>query len=325
MSNKHMVAAINQALDMEMQKDDKIVLLGEDVGVDGGVFRVTDGLIDKYGEDRVIDTPLAEAGIVGAAIGMAINGLKPVPEIQFSGFMFQAFHHIKQHMARFRQRTEGTLDLQMVLRAPSTGGIRALEHHSESPENFYVHCQGLHVVVPSGPYDAKGLMLTSLRSKDPVIFLEPKKLYRSFKEDVPDEEYTIPFGKANIRRKGEDVTVVTWGSTVHVVEEAAKKLEEKGVSIEIIDIRTLNPLDEETILESVKKTNRAVIAHESPGMGGFGAEIASRIQEKALYYLEAPIRRATSFDIPYPQFAHEQNFMVNPERVMFEVLKTMED
>lgn len=325
MSKKHMVAAINQTLDNEMKKDDAIVLLGEDVGVDGGVFRVTDGLIDKYGENRVIDTPLAEAGIVGAAIGMAINGLKPVPEIQFSGFMYQAFHHIKQHMARFRQRTEGTLDLQMVLRAPSTGGIRALEHHSESPENFYVHSQGLKVVVPSGPYDAKGLLLTSLRCKDPVIFLEPKKLYRSFKEDVPDEEYTIQFGKANIRREGKDVTVVTWGSTVHVVEEAAKTLEKKGVSIEVIDIRTLNPLDIDTIVESVKKTNRVVVAHESPGNGGFGAEIVSRIQENAIYHLEAPIRRATSFDIPYPQFAHENNYLVNPDRVMYEVLKTLEN
>ena len=324
MGKKHIVSALNEALDQEMENDEDIVLLGEDVGVDGGVFRVTNGLIDKYGEDRVIDTPLAESGIVGSSIGMAINGLKPIPEIQFSGFSYQAFHQIKQHMARFRQRTEGTHGLQMVMRAPSTGGIRALEHHSESPENFYIHSQGLKVVIPSNPEDAKGLLLSSIRDPDPVIFLEPKKLYRSFKEDVPDEQYEVPLGEAQQLREGEDISLITWGATTKVCEEAAEDLENEGISVDLLDLRTLAPVDEDAIIESVKKTNRAVIAHESPKTGGFGAELVSRIQEEAIYHLEAPIQRATSFDIPYPQFAWEDYYLVGKKRVKNEVKKTFE-
>ncbi|MCA9478548.1 MAG: alpha-ketoacid dehydrogenase subunit beta, partial [Nanoarchaeota archaeon] len=212
MTKLHMVGALNLALEQEMGKDNTIVVLGEDVGVDGGVFRVTDGLQAKYGADRVIDTPLAEAGIVGCSTGLALNGMKPVAEIQFSGFSYQAFHHVKQHLARFRQRSNGALHVPMVLRAPCSGGIRALEHHSESPENFFVHCQGLKVVMPSSPYDAKGLLISALRDPDPVIFLEPKKIYRSFKEEVPEEEYTIPLGQANVVQEGKDITLITWGA-----------------------------------------------------------------------------------------------------------------
>ncbi len=318
-----MVAAINQALKQEMSKDKSVVLLGEDVGVDGGVFRVTDGLIKEFGAERVIDTPLAEAGIVGASIGMAVNGLKPVPEIQFDGFTYQAFHHIKQHMARFSQRSSGTFHLPMVLRAPCGGGVRALEHHSESPEAFFVHSQGIKVVMPSGPYDAKGLLLSAIRDPDPVIFLEPKKCYRSFKEEVPEEEYTIPLGEANIKREGKDVTIVTWGAMTRVCLEAAEKLKEENVDVEIIDLRTIWPLDTEKVIESVKKTGRAVIVHEATRAGGMGGEIAARIQEKCLYNIEAPILRVTGFDVPYPQFALEDYFMPDVFRVVKYVRRVM--
>lgn len=324
MTHMHMVGAINQALDLEMAKDNSVILLGEDVGVDGGVFRVTDGLSAKYGKDRVIDTPLAEAGIVGCSIGMAINGLKPVCEIQFSGFSYQAFHHIKQHMARFRQRTNGTFTTPMVLRAPCSGGIRALEHHSESPEAFFVHSQGLKVVMPSGPYDAKGLLLASIRDPNPVIFLEPKKIYRSFKEEVPQEEYTIELGKANIVKEGKNVTVVTWGAMVKLCKEASEKLAEEGIDIEIIDLRTLWPMDTETVIKSVKKTGRAVIVHEATRAGGLGGEIAARIGEEAILHLEAPVQRVTAFDVPFPQFSMENYFLPNTKRIIKGIKKAME-
>ena len=263
MTKQHMVGALNQAIGQAMEKDETIICLGEDVGVDGGVFRVTDGLIKKFGKDRVVDTPLAEAGIIGTSVGLATNGMKPIPEIQFSGFSYQAFHHIKQHMARWYQRSDGTFNLPMVLRAPCSGGIRALEHHSESPEAFFVHCQGLKVVMPSGPYDAKGLMLAAIEDPDPVIFLEPKKIYRSFKEEVPDEMYTIPLGEANVKREGENITLISWGAMVRVCEEAAEQLAKENISCELIDIRTMWPLDMDTILASVKKTGRAVVVQEA--------------------------------------------------------------
>ena len=324
MTHMHMVGAINQALDLEMAKDKSVVLLGEDVGVDGGVFRVTDKLSDKYGKERVIDTPLGEAGIVGCSIGMAMNGLKPVCEIQFSGFSYQAFYHIKQHMARFRQRSCGVFTTPMVLRAPCSGGIRALEHHSESPEAFFVHCQGLKVVMPSGPYDAKGLLLASIRDPNPVIFLEPKKIYRSFKEEVPVEDYTIPLGKANIVKEGKSVTVVTWGAMVKLCKEVTEKLSEEGIEVELIDLRTLWPMDSETVIESVKKTGRAVIVHEATRAGGLGGEISARIQEEAVLYLEAPVQRVTAFDVPFPQFALENYFLPNAKRIIKGIKKVME-
>lgn len=324
MTKLHMVGALNQALDQAMEKDDSIILLGEDVGVDGGVFRVTDNLIKKYGEQRVVDTPLAEAGIVGTSIGMAINGMKPIPEIQFSGFSYQAFHHIKQHMSRFRQRSDGTFTVPMVLRMPVSGGIRALEHHSESPEAFFVHCQGLKVVCPSGPYDAKGLMLSAIDDPDPVIFLEPKKIYRSFKEEVPDEPYKIPIGEANVKREGKDVTLITWAAMVRVCEEAAEELAKQGIEAEIIDLRTIWPVDMPKILASVKKTGRAVIVHEAPRTGGFGGEISARIHEEAMLHLEAPVLRVTSFDLPFPPFSLEEYYIPHANRVIKRVKEVMD-
>ncbi|MFH1590613.1 MAG: alpha-ketoacid dehydrogenase subunit beta [archaeon] len=324
MTKLHMVAALNQALEQEMGLDPTIILLGEDVGVDGGVFRVTDGLINKYGKDRVVDTPLAEAGIVGSAIGLALAGMKPVPEIQFSGFTYQAFHHIKQHMARFRQRSSGTFHLPMVLRAPCSGGIHALEHHSESPEAFFVHCQGLKVVMPSGPSDAKGLLISSIRDPDPVIFLEPKKIYRAFKEEVPDGPFEIPLGKANVLREGSDVTLISWGAMVRVCKEAAENLQGQGVSCDIIDLRTIWPLDEEAILKSVRKTGRAVVVEEAPITASMGSEIAARIQEHALLSLEAPVIRVAGPNLPFPQYALEEFFLPDTYRVVKAVHTVME-
>lgn len=324
MTHMHMVGALNNALKQAMKKDNKIVILGEDVGVDGGVFRVTDGLINLYGKGRVIDTPLAEAGIVGGSIGMAINGLKPICEIQFSGFSYQAFYHIKQHMARFRQRSNGTFKVPMVLRAPCSGGIRALEHHSESPEAFFVHCQGLKVVMPSGPYDAKGLLLSAIDDPDPVIFLEPKKIYRSFKEEVPEEEYKIPIGKANIKRKGKNITLITWGAMVKLCMEASEKLMEEGIDIEIIDLRSLWPMDTETVIESVKKTGKAIVVHEATRAGGLAGEIIARIQEEAILHLESPIGRVTSFDLPFPQFALEKYYLPDLNRIIKGIKKVVE-
>lgn len=319
-----MVAAINSALNLAMSEDDKIVVLGEDVGVDGGVFRVTDGLMEKYGEEKVIDTPLAEAGIVGCSIGMAINGLRPIPEIQFSGFSYQAFHHIKQHMARFRQRSNSTISLPMVLRAPCSGGIRALEHHSESPESFFIHCQGIKVVMPSSPYDAKGLMLASIKDNNPVIFLEPKKIYRSFKEEVPEESYDIELGKANIVKEGKDVSIITWGAMVRVAKEAVEELEKENINVEILDLRTLWPFDIDAIVNTSKKTGRVVVLAESTKSCSLASEITAQIQERCILSLNAPIQRVTSWDLPYPQFALEKYFLPNTKRLIKAIKKTLE-
>ncbi len=317
----HMVGAINLALDQEMAKDKTVMILGEDVGVDGGVFRVTDGLIAKYGEARVVDSPLAEAGIVGCSTGLAINGMKPIAEIQFSGFSYQAFAHVKQHLARFRQRSNGELTLPLVVRAPCSGGIRALEHHSESPENFFVHCQGLKVVMPSGPYDAKGLMIAAIRDPNPIIFLEPKKIYRSFKEEVPEEEYSIPLGQANVVQEGKDVTLITWGAMLTLTKHAVEELEKEGISCEVIDLRTIVPLDMKTILTSVEKTGRAVVIQEATPTGSFASEIIARIQDKAALHLSAPVGKVSSFDVPYPQFGLENFYMPNVHRVKKEVTR----
>jgi pyruvate/2-oxoglutarate/acetoin dehydrogenase E1 component len=315
----NMVAALNQALDQAMAKDNTVVVLGEDVGVDGGVFRVTEGLIAKY-PNRVFDTPLAEAGIVGCATGMAINGLKPIPEMQFDGFSLQAFHHVEQHLARFRQRSNGTFGVPMVLRIPCAGGIRALEHHSESIESFFIHCQGLKVVCPSGPHDAKGLLLAAINDPDPVIFFEPKSLYRTFKEEVPEEMYEIEIGKANIVRPGNKLTIVTWGAMVRLSLQA---VEEMQVDAEVIDLRTLWPLDIETILQSVQKTNRVVIVHEASVALGLGAEIAAQIQEKAILSLEAPVVRVGALNIPFPAFSIEKMHIPDVHRIKNGINKAM--
>jgi len=317
MTKMHMVGALNQALKQEMKADKTIILLGEDVGVDGGVFRVTEGLQAEFGAERVVDTPLAEAGIIGTATGLAINGMKPIPEMQFSGFSYQAFHHFAQHMGEIRQRSNGTFHLPIVVRAPSAGGIHALEHHSESPESFFIHAQGLKVVCPSGPYDAKGLLLASIRSPDPVIFLEPKKIYRSFKEEVPEEQYVIELGKANILRQGNDITVVAWGAMVQLCLGAIDefKTENPNVSIELIDPRTLWPFDFETLYASIKKTGRLIIVHEAPKALGLGAEISARVNEKAIFSLKGPVIRVTGLDIPFPQYALEEYYLPDSFRV----------
>ena len=308
----NMVSALNNALDLLLQENDKVIILGEDVGKDGGVFRVTDGLCQKYGEQRVMDTPLAESGIVGTALGMAIAGLRPIPECQFAGFMFLAFSQLVNHAARYRSRTRSSLSVPMVVRTPVSGGVRTLEHHSDSPEAYYSHIGGLVVVEPSNPYDAKGLLIKASHMDDPVVFLEPTKLYRLFKQEVPDEAYEVELGKANMVSEGDKLSIVTWGTMVPVVKDAVTK---KGVSADIIDIRTINPLDEETIISSVKKTGRALIVHEASTSYGPGAEIAARIADKAIFELQAPVTRVASPSIPYPMPGYEQFYVPNALRV----------
>lgn len=311
-----MVQALNKALDDALRSDERVVLLGQDIGLDEGVFRVTAELLKRYGPDRVIDTPLAEGAIVGGAIGMAIYGLKPVAEIQFSGFDYQAFHQVEQHMSRFRNRTRGRYGLSMVVRMPCGGGIRAVEHHSESREAIYCHTPGLTVVMPSGPRNARALLLESIRHPDPVIFFEPKQVYRSFKEEVPDEMEYMPLGKAQVVRPGKDITIISYGAMMRPVVEAAEDLEEKnGVSVEVIDLLTVSPIDTETVTASAAKTGRVVVVHEGPRRCGVGAELVARIVEKSLLHLEAPVRRVTGFDTQFPYFARERAFLPNAERI----------
>ncbi len=317
----NIVQAVNQALMNEMELDDTVVVYGEDVGVEGGVFRATVELQEKFGEDRAFDTPLAESAIVGTGVGMAINGLKPVVELQFMGFSYPAFNQIISHVSRMRNRTRGSLSVPMVIRAPYGGGIRALEHHSESTEALYGHIPGLKVVIPSTPYDAKGLLIAAIREPDPVLFLEPKRIYRAFRQEVPENAYEIPIGKAKVIEEGEDVTIVTWGAMVRDVQLASKIVKDKGINPEIIDLRTISPIDRETIIESVKKTGRAVIVHEAPKTLGVGAELVSVINEKAFLYLEAPPTRVTGFDTIFPLARGEMHYIPSPERIV----KTIEE
>lgn len=315
MAKLTIVEAVRDALDVEMGRDDKVIVLGEDVGVDGGVFRATDGLQKKYGDHRVIDTPLAESGIVGTSIGMAIQGLKPVCEIQFDGFTYPALDQLFSHAARIRNRTRGKLTCPLVLRFPFGGGIRALEHHNESPESYFVHTPGLKVVIPSNPYDAKGLLIAAIRDPDPVIFMEPKRIYRAIRDEVPEGAYTVEIGKANVLREGTDLTLISWGAMVRESMKAADIAAAQGTRAEVIDVRTLNPCDWDTILASVQKTGRAIVVHEAPHTLGFGAEIAARIQEKLLLYLKAPVQRVTGYDTPFPYFKLEDAYLPNPERI----------
>jgi len=311
-----MVAALNRALDDALRTDDTVVLLGQDIGIDEGVFRVTAELLKRYGEKRVIDTPLAEGAIVGGAVGMALYGLKPVAEMQFSGFAYQGFHQVEQHVSRFHNRTRGRFKMALVIRMPYGGGIRAVEHHSESREAYYAHTPGLYMVIPSGPRNARALLLASIRSPDPVIFFEPKAVYRSFKEEVPDEPETMPLGKASVVREGTDVTLVSFGAMMRPTLEAADDLAElDGASVEVVDLLTVSPLDTETIVNSVAKTGRAVVIHEGPRTCGIGAEVVARIVEKALMHLEAPIRRITGYDVQFPYFARERAFLPNADRI----------
>jgi len=320
----NMVQALNQALLQEMERDPDVLILGEDVGVDGGVFRVTDGLLQKFGAERVIDTPLAESGIVGAAIGMAAYGLRPVAEIQFMGFVYEAYHQIVDHAARLRNRTRGRYTVPMVVRMPYGAGVRALEHHSESTEALFCHIPGLVVVTPSTPRDAKGLLTSAIRADDPVIFLEPKRLYRAGKQEIPEEPEEIPLGKARMAREGEDLTIIAWGAMVPVAQAAAEEAEKAGIFPEILDLRTLSPLDEEAVLESVARTGRALVVHEAPRNCGLGAEISARIMEKSLLHLEAPVLRVTGQDITVPLAQNEDLYYPSPQRVRLAINKIME-
>lgn len=317
MAKMTMVQAINLALQQEMAKDDRVILLGEDIGRDGGVFRVTDGLIDRFGPQRVVDTPLAESAIVGMAIGMAVYGLHPVCEIQFSGFAYQAFHQLENHAARLRWRTQGRLSVPMVMRAPYGGGVRALEHHSESREAYWAHTPGLKTVIPSGPRNARALLTAAIRDPDPVIFYEAKGLYRAFREEVPEEEEILPIGRPQIVREGSGLTMIAYGAMVRPAMEAADTLRtDDGVETEVIDLLTLSPLDDALLLQSVTKTGRAVVIHEAPRSFGPAAEIVSRLMEGAFYHLEAPIARVTGYDLIIPYFSREQWYLPNARRIV---------
>lgn len=309
-----LVQAINDALKTEMRRDPTVLVMGEDVGVNGGVFRVTENLLKEFGPDRSIDTPLAESGIVGTAIGMALYGLKPVAEIQFDGFMPPAFDHIVSHAARIRWRTRGRYHVPLVIRAPYGGGIRSPEHHAESPEAYYAHTPGLKVVIPSNPYDAKGLLIAAIRDPDPVIYLEPKKLYRAFRADVPEGDYVVPLGTARIAREGSDVTLIAWGAMMPVALSTAEKMASHNTRVEVIDLRTLVPLDSETVVGSVKKTGRLVILHEAPKTCGFGSELAALVNDKAFEHLKAPIVRVTGPDTTIPLARLEDYYLPDVER-----------
>jgi pyruvate dehydrogenase E1 component beta subunit len=317
MTAMNMATAINKALFEAMSEDENVIVLGEDVGKDAGVFRVTEGLYAKFGDDRVIDTPLAESGIVGASIGMAIYGLRPVCEIQFSGFEYYAYHQLEGHAARFRNRTLGRYTVPIVLRAPYGGGIRALEHHSESREAIYAHTPGLKVVIPSGPRNARALLHAAIRDPDPVIYYEPKALYRAFKEEVPDELELLPIGKAQVIQEGSEITLISYGASLRAVREAAEILgDEDGASAEIIDLLSVAPIDTDTIINSVKKTGKAIVIHEGPRTCGIGAEVVARINEHALLSLEAPVRRITGYDIPIPYFTSEKFYLPDAEKIV---------
>ncbi len=317
MPERTMVEALNLALRQEMEKDDRVVLLGEDVGVDGGVFRVTDGLLEAFGEDRVMDTPLAESVIIGSSVGMALAGLRPVAETQFSGFSYLGLHQLESHAARMRWRSRGRYTVPMVLRTPYGAGVRALEHHSESKEAYYAHTPGLKMVIPSGPRNARALLVSAIRDPDPVVFFESKLLYRAFREEVPDEEETLPLGESRVVREGKDVTFISYGAMVPRTMDAAETLSaDRGVEAEVIDLLTLSPMDDRRFTESVRKTGRVVVVHEAHRSFGAGAEIIARINEKAFWYLEAPVERVTGFDVVVPFFAREKAYLPSVESIV---------
>jgi 2-oxoisovalerate dehydrogenase E1 component beta subunit len=316
----NIIQAVNDALRIEMRRDPRVVVMGEDVGKFGGVFRATLGLIEEFGADRVIDTPLAEAGIIGAAIGMAMYGLRPVPEIQFSDFIFPAFDQIVNELAKLRYRSGGQYSAPVVIRTPVGGGIKGGHYHSQSPEALFIHTPGLQVICPSNPVDAKGLLISAIRQDDPVIFMEPKRVYRASRGDVPAGEYTIPIGEAKVLRQAagrsaKSVTLLAWSAMVHTAHEATEQAVAQGYDVELVDLRTLMPFDVNTIIESVRKTGRAVVAHEAPRTCGFGAELAATIQEKAMLSLEAPILRVTGFDTPFP-YTLEQEYLPDAARIL---------
>lgn len=319
----NVLEAVNKALETEMQKDPTIVVYGEDAGFEGGVFRATAGLQAQFGEDRVFDSPIAEAAIIGSAIGMAINGLKPVVEMQFSGFMFPGYNQIVTHAARYRNRSRGKYHLPMVIRMPYGGGVKALEHHSESLETLFAHIPGLKLVIPSTPYDALGLLRSAMRDPDPVIFMEPKRIYRAFKQEVPDTDYVVPIGKARIVQPGTDITVVAWGAMVRETEAAIASLKDEQISVELIDLRTIAPFDLETLVTSVKKTGRLLVVHEAVKSFGPAAEIIQAISEQAFYHLAAAPRRLTAPDVTVPLPRGEHHFMVHPKQIAAEIKDLM--
>lgn len=317
MAELTIIEALNLALRQEMENDDRVIVLGEDVGVDGGVFRVTEGLLDAFGEERVIDTPLAEAAIVGCSIGMALYGLRPVCEIQFSGFSYFAMHQLECHASRLRWRTRGRFGVAMVARMPYGAGVRALEHHSESKEAYFAHTPGLKMVIPSGPRNARALLVSAIRDPDPVVFFESKLLYRAVREEVPEEEETFPIGKSQVVREGKHLTMISYGAMLRRALQAAERLAaEDGVEAEVIDLLTISPLDDEPFTRSVRKTGRAVIVHEAHRSFGPGAEIVARLIEKSFYYLEAPIERVTGFDVVVPFFAREKEYLPDVSRIL---------
>ncbi|MEX2355410.1 MAG: alpha-ketoacid dehydrogenase subunit beta [Thermaerobacterales bacterium] len=324
MPRLNLVEAVNSALRTAMKLDDRVLVMGQDVGVNGGVFRATEGLFDEFGEHRCIDTPLAESGIIGTAIGMAAYGLRPVAEIQFDGFMPPGFDQIISHAARLRNRSRGRYTCPLVVRSPSAGGVRAPEHHSESPESFYTHVPGLKVVMPSTPSDAKGLLIAAIRDPDPVIFFEPKTIYRAFREEVDDGDYTVPIGKLRRVQEGSDITLISWGAMVRVAQAAAEEVaEQHGWSCDLLDLRTLTPLDRDGVMESVSRTGRCVIVQEAPRRSGFAAELIAQINEHALLYLEAPVVRVAGFDLPMPLYALEEHYLPTAGRVRKAIEQTM--
>ncbi|MBS3131748.1 alpha-ketoacid dehydrogenase subunit beta [Candidatus Woesearchaeota archaeon] len=314
------VQAVNMALDLELGRDRNVVVMGEDVGVNGGVFRATDGLQKKHGKERVIDTPLSEEAIIGTAVGMAVNGMRPVAEIQFSGFVYSGFDQLFSHAARIRNRSRGRFSVPLVVRTPAGAGIRALELHCEQGEAFFAHAVGLKMVIPSTPYDAKGLLLAAIRDPDPVIFYEPMRLYRAIKEDIPEDDYTVPIGKARIAQQGDDLTVISWGALSKFTLDA---IQNNKVNAEVIDLRSIYPWDSEAVLNSVKKTGRAVIVHEAPRTSGFGAEIAATIAERAMLELEAPVVRVTGYDTAVPFARTEMEYVPSEKRIMDGVNKVL--
>jgi 2-oxoisovalerate dehydrogenase E1 component beta subunit len=321
MPQMNMVQAINDGLRLEMRRDPRVIVMGEDVGKVGGVFRVTAGLYDEFGDDRVIDTPLSEGGIVGTAIGMALYGLVPVPEIQFADFIYPAYDQIVSELAKFRYRSGGEYPAKLVIRTPVGGGIRGGHYHSQSPEAIFIHIPGLKVVCPSNPHDAKGLLLSSIRDPDPVLFFEPKRIYRAAKGEVPEEDYTVPLSKAAVVREGTHVTVIAWGAMLYEALEAANQAVAQGIECEVIDLRTLWPVDIEAIIASVKKTGRVIVVHEAPRTCGFGSEIIALVNEKAFLYLEAPPVRVTGFDTPFP-YTLEMEYLPLAHRILPAIVET---
>lgn len=317
-----MVQALNNAMDIKLADDKSVVMFGEDVGVEGGVFRVTEGLQKKYGVERVFDSPLAESAIVGTGLGMAVSGLRPVVELQFDGFTYPAFNQIISNVSRMHNRTRGKFRVPMVIRFPYGGGINAIEHHSESPEALFAHIPGIKVIAPSTPYDAKGLLISAIESEDPIIFMEPKRIYRAIKQEVPEEKYSIPIGKAKVLKEGFDVTVISFGALIRECQKAIDMAEASGISVELIDLRTIYPIDRETITESIKKTGRVVIVAEAPQSFSVGSELMAIANEEAFLSLEAPPKRVMGFDTIVPLAQGEKHFMVSPDRIFYEIEKT---